>query len=1002
MKKFLAFFLFSTFLFAQNLTDYVNPFVGTAGHGHTFPGAVVPFGMVQLSPDTYNRGWDWCSGYHYSDSSIMGFSHTHLSGTGAADYGDILFMPTMGKVHFSPGGRENPDEGYRSRFEHEREKASPGYYSVYLDDYKIQVELTATVHTGFQKYTVEHDGNLNLIIDLVHGISDNVTQGYAKILGSNVIEGYRKSTGWARNHTVHFYTRFSKPFTSFEFFDGEKVLHAKELKNDSVKVLLVFPMKKGETLLVQTGISFVSIEGARENLEVELNTWDFEKVCEQAKHSWEKELERIKVEGNERYKRTFYTAFYHTMIHPNIFNDVNGKFIGADGKVHYSSGNVYTVFSLWDTFRALHPLFTLIDKKRTADFVNTMLLFYKYGGHLPVWELSANETWTMIGYHSVPVIADAYLKDVRKFDDSLAYVAMLESANSAREGVKFYREMGYCPMDSVTEAVSKTVEYAYDDWCIAQFSKALGKLKIYREFLQRAQNYYNVFDKRVGFLRGRKFNGLWREDFDPADASPFGAGEFTEGNSWQYTFFMPQNIDGLIESLGGEKAFESKLDSFFTLKIKDKNKIVADMSGLIGQYAHGNEPSHHIAYLYDYSGQAWKTQKMVRKILTELYSDEPNGLPGNEDCGQMSAWYVFSAMGFYPVTPASDYYAVGAPLFEKVIIKLENGKRIVIRAENASEKKPFVKSISVDGRKTRNAFLLYSQLKDGAKIDFTMSEHPDKNFGATKAERPISSINFPFVPAEKKILFQPFIDGENVMFARKRLIKLGCVSDSVRIRFTLDGTVPSENSKLFVEPFEISQPTVLTARAFKNNFPPSPLLRLKFEKEICRVPGEIWYRKNAVIYPDISLRNKFSPKYTGGSDYALIDGVLGGTDFHDGHWQGFQGKDLIAVVDLGKTTPLSSVGLRVLENQGSWIFFPREIRFYLSNDGKHYRSLPDYFSIPVKKRRDAKIRRFTVPVNTSARYVKVFAKNLGVCPPWHWGAGGKAWIFADEIIIKEK
>ena len=1003
MKKLiLAVFTLTVFnLFAQRLTDYVNPFIGTGGHGHTFPGATVPFGMVQLSPDTDIKGWDWCSGYHYSDSTIMGFSHLHLSGTGAADYGDVMFMPFTGEIKFNAGTKENPDAGYRSRFSHSSEVALPGYYSVYLKDYKIKVELTATKRTGFQKYTVYKSGKVKVILDLVHGISDKATKELVQILNKNSIQGFRTSHGWAREHTVYFFTQFSKPFEKFELFNGKKILDNTKLEDDTVKAVFIFPMKKGESLVVRTGISHTSLKGARKNLQAEGNTWDFETVRKNALSSWEKELSRIKVEGSQKDKRIFYTAFYHTMIHPNVFNDVDGNYIGMDGQVHNSKRTVYTVFSLWDTFRALHPLFTLIDKKRTSDFVNTLLLKYKHSGHLPVWELAANETWVMIGYHSVPVIVDAYFKDVRNFNVNEALKAMVEDANKDSRGLKYYKQIGFCPMDSTTDAVSKTLEYAYDDWCIARLAGKLNDKKDYDIFLQRAQNYKNVFDTTTKFMRGRKFNGLWKTPFDPADASPLGAGEFTEGNSWQYTWFVPQDVQGLIKLMGGDKPFVKKLDALFNAKIKNKSALPSDVTGLIGQYAHGNEPSHHIAYLYDYAGAAWKTQEKVRQILNELYSDKPDGLPGNEDCGQMSAWYVFSALGFYPVTPGSDYYAIGSPVFKKAVIKLENGKEITIKSNNYSPNNIFVKELKINGEQVKNSFLKYGELKNGADIVFEMAKNPNKSFGAKKDERPLSEINWKFVPSEERCLFQPFINGEATMFGNSREVRLGCVNKNAEIHYTLDGSVPTLQSPVYLHPFVIKNSLLLQARAFARNFKPSPILKVWFFKAINRNLKNPWFEKDGVVYPTIRLVNKYSAKYTGGRDYALIDGVLGSKDFHGGHWQGFQKDDLIAIVDLGKPTKIKRVSIRFLENQGSWIFFPKKVEFYTAGKNGVFRKLKESYSFPVKPRNEVRIKRLFANVGKEIRFIKIKAENVGLCPKWHWGYGGGAWIFSDEIIIEQ-
>ncbi|MCD4736404.1 MAG: GH92 family glycosyl hydrolase, partial [Bacteroidales bacterium] len=669
-----------------NVSEYVNPFIGTDGHGHTYPGASMPFGMVQLSPDTRLAGWDGCSGYHYSDSIVYGFSHTHLSGTGVGDYCDILLMPTVGKVNLN-NGSEYRKAGYASLFSHKNETASPGYYSTFLDDYGIRVELTVTPRTGFHKYIFPENDNSNIIIDLFH--RDKVIEAEMKILDETKVEGYRTSTSWAREQHVFFAAVFSKPFEKSGVATDDQVISGREARGENIKGYFSFKTKEEEDVYVKVGISSVSCEGAWKNLQSENPEWDFAEIKLNAENQWDEELSRIEIEGSSDAQKTvFYSALYHAYLVPNLFMDVDGQYRGQDQKIHQAENfDYYTVFSLWDTFRAEHPLFTLIQQDRTNDFINTMLVQSEQGGRLPVWELAANETECMIGYHAVPVITDAYIKGIRGYDAEKAFKTMKHDAELDHFGLKYYKERGYIPAHEESESVSRTLEYAYDDWCIATMAEALGKENEKEIFTERAQFYKNIFDPNSGFMRA-KMNGRWFEPFDPREVNF----NYTEANSWQYSFFVPHDINTLVDLMGGKENFESKLDQLFTETTETTGRNQSDITGLIGQYAHGNEPSHHMAYLYNYIGKPHKTQDYVRQIIDELYTEKPDGLCGNEDCGQMSAWYVLSAMGFYPVTPGTDTYAIGTPAFDETVIQLENGNSFKIIAEDVRSENRYIQS----------------------------------------------------------------------------------------------------------------------------------------------------------------------------------------------------------------------------------------------------------------------------------------------------------------------
>ncbi len=711
-----------------NFTRYVNPMIGTAKHGHVFPGPTMPFGMVQLSPDERTSGWDWCSGYNYSSRTIIGFSHTHLSGTGVGDYGDILFMPTVGKVQVIPGTSEDPYEGYRSPFSHSTEKASPGFYSVLLQRYDIKVDLTATDRCGMHKYVYPASDSSNVIIDLQHGISNKCIGGWIKIIGNRWIEGMRHSTGWAKDRYVYFVAEFSRPFRKFGTALGDMITPgSRTAEGDSVKAYVTFKTSKGEAILARVGISAVSLDGAKKNLAAEMPDFNFNKYREAAHRAWNKALGVIQVQGGTHAdKVTFYTALYHTMIAPNLFEDVDGKYYGMDHKIHVAKGFTnYTVFSLWDVFRAEFPLMTLIQPKRDEDFVNSLLHEYKQQGFLPIWPLAGNETFCMIGIPSVPVIFDAYMKGLRDFNIDTAFAAMIHSADLSWQGLKYYNTYGYIPADKGDASVSRTMEYAYDDWCIAQFAKKLGHMDEYREFNKRSLFYRNVFDTSTGFVRGKLADGKWITPFDPFAVDR----QYTEANAWQYTFFVPQDIGGLIRLFGGKKEFANKLDSLFSAPAQLAGKVVPDISGMIGQDAQGDEQSHHVGYLYDYAGMPWKTQNIVREIMTRFYTDSLDGLCGNDDCGQMSAWYVFSAMGFYPVTPGQNVYAIGSPLFRKVTIDLGNGRKFTVIANGASDANKYIQSARLNGKKYDHAYLTQSELAHGGVIEFDMSDKPNKNWG---------------------------------------------------------------------------------------------------------------------------------------------------------------------------------------------------------------------------------------------------------------------------------
>ncbi len=955
--------------------DYINPFIGTDGHGHTYPGATVPFGMVQLSPDTRKDSWDGCSGYHYSDSVVFGFSHTHLSGTGIGDYGDVRIMPITGTLKTEPGTAAQPDSGYASRFTHDMEKASPGYYAVYLQDYDIYVGLTATEHAGLHQYLFPSAEEAYIILDLKESVtSEKIIDAKITVLSDHEVAGYRRTKGWAENHYVYFYAEFSKPFASFGIVkNGERKPGLKSAKGDDLKAYFNYTFDRREKVFVKVGISAVDVDGARNNLQSEIPDWSFDRTKRAAENKWEEQLDKIYVSGgSDEQKETFYTALYHTMLAPNLYSDVDGRYRGHDMKIHRDKEfNRYTVFSLWDTFRTLHPLFTIIERQRTGEFIRTMLDMYRFDGLLPVWELAANETNCMIGYHAVSVILDAYVKGIRDFDTLNALQAMQATANAHHFGLDVYRKKGYIPADKEGSSVSKTLEYAYDDWCIARMAQLQNNENIYTEFIQRAQYYKNIYDDETGFFRG-KSNGCFVRPFNPTEVNFM----LTEANTWQYNFFVPQDINTHIEMLGGDEAYEKKLDKLFTSNAELTGRHQSDITGLIGQYAHGNEPSHNMAYLYNYIGKPWKTQRLVRKIMDEQYSNKPDGLCGNEDCGQLSAWYVMSAIGFYPVTPGSDMYVLGTPLFDTVKIKLENGKVFEVRARGASENNTYIHVATYNGEPWTKSFITHDMIMQGGILQLVMGEKPKKSWGLVPTNRPVQKIE------EHLVTPVPYFKAASKTFEGQMNVELACIDKNGTLWWAHAGRKKPVFEK-YIQPEQITASTGYVAYAEKNG-------QKSFEEQakFVEIPAG---RIVKVIYP-------YSLQYTAGGDKALINTLRGNKDFMTGNWQGYWGVDLDAVVDLGREEYVKKVGAGFLQDQNSWIFMPEWVSFEASVDSVHFKKLGRIESTVNAKRDGSTIKDFVLRIpKQKIRYLHIIAKNRGVCPDWHKGAGEPAWIFTDEI-----
>ncbi len=972
MKKLSILVVHIFFFFAasaqKDYTRYVNPFIGTGGHGHTFPGVTLPHGMLQLSPDTRLDGWDGCSGYHYTDHFIYGFTHTHLSGTGVSDYGDILLMPGNGKPSFDP-------KVYGSGFSHATEKASPGYYSVTLEDDQIKAEFTGTDRVGMHHYVFSNSSGNNIILDLKH--RDEVIESSIHFEDSVTVTGLRRSKAWATNQYVFFVIKFSRPIVGRGIWNNDEAIEGNRISVDSsrnIKAWFMFDLPETKDIYVKVAISGVNIEGAKKNMQAEMPGWNFDIIKDSAVKKWNHELSKIEVDdSNLNAKRIFYTALYHTAITPNINMDVDQQYRGRDNQIHHANNFInYSVFSLWDTYRGAHPLYVIIDRARTLDYIKTFLAQYQQGGRLPVWELAANETDCMIGYHSVSVIVDAYMKGIRGFDTELALQAMKKSAEWNHLGLPAYREKGVIEAGDESESVSKTLEYAYDDWCIAQFAKATGHGDDYNLFSKRAQYYKNVLDTKTGFMRPRK-NGDWIEPFEPREVN----NNFTEANSWQYSFYFPQDIRGYMKLTGGKAVLAKKLDYLFASPQQTTGRNQSDITGLIGQYAHGNEPSHHIIYLYDHVGLAYKTQAWVHKVISEMYHDDPDGLIGNEDCGQMSAWYVLSAMGFYPVTPGTTHYEIGTPLFRKVQINLENGQSFSLQANNLTASNFYIRNFAIDGITMSQVFLDYNRIQKGGNLIFNMGSGPSALDKLSNDDTEVIDTDF---------VINPTIHGGNIPFKRIKTVSITAQKGN-RIYYSLDGSIPTMSGIQYRKSLSFDTSVVLKAISVNRAGKMSLVTTAQYHKinhDWSLIPG-----------------SKFSAQYNAGGADGLIDGIYGSTDWRKGNWQGYQKTNLYAVIDLKKQQLVNTVIMNFLQDTRAWIVVPKEIVLEASMDGKLYHEIyrgSEYLPITDLNVQIKKITATFEPVK--ARFVKIKAMQYGKLPSWHEGAGGDTHIFIDEIEVR--
>jgi predicted alpha-1,2-mannosidase len=738
VSLFVCLFIISNKLFSQKILSYVDPFIGSGSHGHVFVGATVPFGAVQVGPNNFYKGWDWCSGYNYRDSVLIGFSQTHLSGTGIGDLADVLMMPYTGPVKLDKGVETRPGSGYASKYSHKNETAKPGYYSVKLLDYDIDVELAATERVGFHQYHFPSGKQGQVIIDLKEGINDRSTETYIELIDKYTLEGYRYSSGWAKDQRIYFAIKSFTPIEQFDIYNNDTLLKGKSGKGNFIKGLISF--KQSPRLLkLKVGISPVSSKNALANIQAEVPHWDLNRVVKEAEAKWTKELSKVSIQtGSEKDKRIFYTALYHTMINPSLFNDHNSDYRGTDKKIYEkASFTNYSVFSLWDTYRATNPLYTVLHPEKVGDMVNSMFAIYQQQGRLPIWHLMGNETGTMPGLSSIQVIAEAYLKGIKGFNADTALNAIKKTIQYDGIGLNYVREFKNIPSDKVRESVARALEYSIGDGSSALMAKKMGKVDDYDYFLKRSKNYQLYFDPERKFFRGKKEDGTWNPTFIPTRSSRPWINDYSEGNPWQYLWLAPHDVPGLMSLLGGEENFNNRLDSLFSIPLDTTGGHLVDMTGLIGQYVHGNEPSHHITYLYAYGGQQWKTAEKVRYIMKEFYHDQPEGIIGNEDCGQMSAWYVFSALGFYPVFPASTNYVIGSPLFGKALINVPGGKTFTIEAVGNSEQNIYVQSLQLNGKPYDKTYISHSDIMKGGVLKLVMGSKPNYNFGKSANARPI-------------------------------------------------------------------------------------------------------------------------------------------------------------------------------------------------------------------------------------------------------------------------
>ena len=957
----------------------VNPWIGTGGHGHTYPGATSPFGMVQLTPDTRLEGWDGCGGYHDTDSVIFGFSHTHLQGTGVSDYGDILVMPC---TNFREG--KSWRDKYKSAFDKNTETGHAGHYSVQLTDHGIQAELTTTPRVGIHRYRLETPDTVTLVIDLEH--RDELIHYSIEPRPGNMIVGHRVSKNWAEEQHVYFAMKFDRPFQWGDQL-GE-ITRIDTLEDGStiqeMTMVPVFVADFGmiEELNLHVGLSFCDIEGAIRNLEAETSGFDFDRYRTESEKRWDEQLGRIKIDGGTVDERTtFYTALYHATTVPNLASDVDGRYRGTDLNVHTldeGAGNHYSVFSLWDTYRALHPLLAWIEPTRTEDMVKSMLRMYADGGQLPVWELASNYTGCMIGYHSVPVIVDAQQWGLEGWDHSVALQAMIQAADSMHLGLDAFDRLGYIPSDHEHESVSKTLEYSFDDACIANYASRHGFEDIAARFSRRASGWKNLVNPASGFIQPKR-QGAWVEGFEPREVNF----NFTEANGWQYLFAPVHDIHGQIQTLGGDEGYLERLEELFTAPIQTTGRTQPDITGLMGQYAHGNEPSHHVAYLASYAGDAGATAERVSSLCREMYANAPDGLCGNEDCGQMSAWFVWSALGMYPVVPGSGQIVLGSPMFKRAVITPDGtASSTEIRARGLNEQAKYITgmrwhdAVGHSSPVMKRSFMPVSELVSGGTMELLMASRPDVTFGKAAQDRPQSSWTCP------GFLSVPGIEAPRTFQSESELATLQHLEHDALLQWSTDS---GETWQDYSEPIKLEHSTRLEARAI-----------LGLDTSVVVTHDVVKVDHSWKLSIDIPFDNQYSP----GGDQALIDGLQGGPDFRTGEWQGFWGVNCAATIDLGQLENVNTITLGALQDIKPWIWSPKSVRFSSSLDGSEYDFMATAESSLDERDETIQIEHFRCEVPVTARYIRLEVEGRGPIPDWHLGRGNDRWTFLDEIVVE--
>ena len=959
---------------SRKLHEKVNPWIGTGGHGHTYPGATSPFGMVQLSPDTRLEGWDGCGGYHDTDSVIYGFSHTHLQGTGVSDYGDILVMPC---TQYRTGTTWK--DKYKSAFDKSSEHGHAGYYSVELKDHNIRAELTSTPRVGIHRYTLDSPDTVSFIVDLAH--RDELVHYSIEPRGNRTLVGHRVSQNWAEEQHVYFAMQFDQ-----DFVWGDQLGTMSQMDTlvdgslqQEMTMVPVFVADFGPTseLNVHVALSFCDIDGALANLEAEAQGFDFGQHRSQNEARWDEQLGRIQVEGGSKEENTvFFTSLYHATTVPNLASDVDGRYRGTDLKVHQmdpGEGDHYTVFSLWDTYRALHPLLSWLEPQRSRDMMRSMLRMYKDGGQLPVWELAANYTGCMIGYHSVPALVDALSWGVDDWDQELALEAMVQAADSMHLGLDAYADLGFIPSNHEHESVSKTLEYAYDDACIARMARHLGQGSLAGRFSTRAEHWKNLVHPASKFNQPKR-QGAWIEGFDPFEVNF----NFTEANAWQYHFAAAHDVQGQIAVHGGDSAFLQRLDDMFEAPTQTTGRVQPDITGLIGQYAHGNEPSHHVSYLASYAGDAAATASRAHRICRDFYSNAPDGLCGNEDCGQMSAWYVWSALGMYPVEPGSGQLVLGSPVFSRATVWPQGASQpFTLLANGLSDKAHFIQRAQWSKAPSSpwNSFVSVEDVKAGGTLTLDMGTTPGDSLGVQKIHRPTSSWNSPGFLAVPGLEACRAFQGEQSSFA------LDHIDAEAVLEFSLDG---GQSWSTYKEPVVVRETSDILARASKGEVHSSII-----EHQMLQVTHD-WA---------IDLTSPPNNQYSAGGDHALIDGLKGGTDYRTGEWQGFWGETMEATIDLGQVETVRGIEARALQDIKPWIWAPASVSFYASEDGERYQLLCTVASTLAEDDWTLAVQRYTCQQPTTARYIQVKAQPHAAIPDWHLGAGNDRWMFFDEIVL---